>query len=82
MNQSPGSEPTTSRQTVACASVNSGGGDEGTEQEFMSLWMTASPVNVSSPVCMVLAQLVAGAEHPEPIQAALGAALTMKRSRQ
>lgn len=48
----------------------------------MSLWMTASPVNVSSPVCMVLAQLVAGAEHPEPIQAALGAALTMKRSRQ
>ena len=44
-----------------------------TEQEITSLWMTASPVNVSSPVCMVLAQLVAGADHPEPVQAALEA---------
>ncbi len=44
-----------------------------TEAEILSLWLTAFPINITSPVCMVLAQLVAGADHPEPIQAALGA---------
>jgi hypothetical protein len=44
-----------------------------TEAEIMSLWLTAAPVNIGSPICMALAQLVAGADHPDPIRAALGA---------
>lgn len=43
------------------------------EQEIFSLWLTPTPVDVSSPVCMVLAQLTVGADHPDPIRAALQA---------
>jgi hypothetical protein len=43
------------------------------EQEMWSLWLTPEPINVSSPICMTLAQMAVGADNPEPIQAALGA---------
>lgn len=40
-------------------------------QEMQQLWLTPHPIDVTSPLCVVLARLVVGAEHPEPIHAAL-----------
>ena len=42
------------------------------EQEIFSLWLTPSPVDVASPVCLELALLVAGPDNPDPIGTALG----------
>lgn len=42
------------------------------EQEMWLLWDSPQPIDVASPMCMTLAQMIVGASHPTPIHAALG----------
>lgn len=43
------------------------------EREILQLWWTPTPVDVTSPACLWLAQLVAGKDNPDPIRTALSA---------